>query len=174
MTIGNQTGPETPPQPRRRWGRRALVAGLLVVLGGAGGFAIGTHKAAAMFWHGMHHMQMDPQAAADHAVHRVDRVLSHVEANAEQKAKVEAIAKSAVLDLAKLGVNPKETHEKFLTLLRADKIDPAALEALRAEQVAKWDAASKRIVQAVTEAAPVLTPEQRRELTEPWLPHDSH
>lgn len=150
------------------------MAALLIALGGAGGFAIGMHKAAAMFWHGMDRVRMDPQAAADRVERKVERVLSHVDANAEQKAKVSGIAKSAVLDLGKLGIDPRQTHEKFLTLLRADKIDPAALEAARAEQVAKWDAASKRIVQAVTEAAPILTPEQRRELTEPWLPRDWH
>ena len=77
-----------------------------------------------------------------------------------------------MLDLAKLGIDPRDTHEKFLTLLRADKIDPDALEALRVAQLAKWDAASKRIVQAVAEAAPVLTPAQRRELTDPWLPRE--
>ena len=151
-----------------------IFGALLIVLGGAVGFAAGTHKAAAMFWHGMHRMNADPQAVAAHVEHRVDRVLSHVDANAEQKAKVEAISKAAVLDLAKLGINPRETHEKFLALLRADTIDPQAMETLRAEQVAKWDAASKRIVQAVTEAAPVLTAEQRRELTEPWLPRGQH
>jgi periplasmic protein CpxP/Spy len=172
MAMDNQSGLGTPPRPRRRWGRRLLAAALLIGLGGAGGFAFGMHKAAAMFWHGMDRARLDPEAATRHIEHRVGWVLSRAGANADQKAKVSAIARSAVLDLAKLGMSPRETREKFLALLRAGTIDPQALEALRVEQVTKWDAASKRVVQAVTEAAPILTAEQRRELTEPWLPRD--
>ena len=63
---------------------------------------------------------------------------------------------------------PWEARGKFVELLRADTIDPAAFETLRAEQIAKADAASKRVVQAMTEAASVLTVEQRRELTQRW------
>ncbi len=173
MTIENQ-GPAGNTGRPRRWGRRILAGVLLIALGGFAGFAAGTHKAAAMFWHGMHHIARDPQALADRVERRVDHVLSRVDANADQKAKVEAAAKAAVLDLAKLGIDPRETHEKFIALLRADTVDPAALETLRAAQIAKWDAASKRIVQAVADAAPVLSPEQRRKLTEPWLPRDWH
>jgi Spy/CpxP family protein refolding chaperone len=51
-----------------------------------------------------------------------------------------------------------------MALLSADTFDRAALETLRAEQVAKFDTASKRIVQAVSDAAGVLTVEQRKEL----------
>ena len=80
-----------------------------------------------------------------------------------------AIAQAAVADLTKLGFTPGEGRSKFVQLFRADKIEPEAIEALRAEQSTKWDAATKRIAQAVAEAAQVLRPEQRRELTEPWL-----
>jgi periplasmic protein CpxP/Spy len=174
MAMDNQNESGTPSRPRRRWGRRLLAAILLIGLGGVGGFAFGTHTAAAMFWHGMDRARLDPEATARRVEHRVNWVLSRAGADAEQKAKVSAIAKSAVMDISKLGLSPRETHEKFLALLRADTIDPQALEALRVEQAGKWDAVSKRIVQAVTEAAPILTAEQRRALTEPWLPRDLH
>lgn len=174
MTLDNQTAPETPPRPQRLWGRGLLAAALLIGLGGAGGFAMGVHKASAMFWHGMGPGRLDPQETSALVERKVDRVLSHVDATPEQKGKVVAIAKSAVTDLTKLGFSPGEGRSKFLALFRADKIEPEALEALRAEQTAKWDAASKRFMQAMTEAATVLTPEQRRELTEPWSRHNSH
>jgi Spy/CpxP family protein refolding chaperone len=169
MSTESTTLPEQPRLPRPRWGRRIVIGVLLFALGGVTGFAAGLHKAPAIFWHGMYHLKSDPQDFASHVERRIDHVLSRIDANADQKAKVEAIAKSAVLDLAKLGIDPREAHEKFLTILRADTIDPEALEAARAAQIAKWDAASKRIVQALSEAAPVLTPEQRRQLTERWL-----
>jgi Spy/CpxP family protein refolding chaperone len=174
MSTDTQTAPETPQRPPRRWGRRLLAAVLLIGLGGAVGFAAGAHKASAMFWYGMHEMKHNPEHVAEFVQWRVNRVLSRVDASPEQKGKVSVVAKSAVTDLAALGIAPWETRSKFLALFRADKIEPEAFESLRAEQAAKWDSASKRLVQALVEAAQVLTPEQRRELTERMARHDFH
>jgi protein CpxP len=162
MTIETQT-----PRPQRRWGKLLLAAALIFGLGGATGFGIAAHKASAIFWHAMAPGKLSPEEAALMAERKVSYVLSRIDATEEQKAKVTAIARAAAADLAKLGL-PGEGRSKFLTLLRSDKVEPDALEALRVEQSAKWDAASKRIAQAVAEAAQVLTPEQRRELTEKW------
>jgi len=49
-------------------------------------------------------------------------------------------------------------------LLTQQTIDRAAIEKLRVDQIAVHDAASKRLVQAVADAAEALTPEQRRKL----------
>ena len=49
-------------------------------------------------------------------------------------------------------------------LLTQTTIDRAAIEKLRAEQIAAMDSVSKRIAQAIGDAAEVLTPEQRRKL----------
>ena len=163
MTIETQI-----PQPQRRWGRLLLAAALLLGLGGVGGFAIGAHKASSFFWHAMAPGKLTPEETAAMVERKVNHVLSHVDATDEQKAKVTAIAKATVTDLTKLGFTPGEGRSKFLQLFRADKVEPDAIEALRAEQSTKWDAATKRIAQAVAEAAQVLTPEQRRELTERW------
>jgi Spy/CpxP family protein refolding chaperone len=119
-------------------------------------------------------MRHNPERVAEHVQWRVNRILSRAGANEEQKGKVSVIAKSAVTDLAALGIAPWETRSKVLALFRADKIEPEAFESLRAEQTAKWDAASKRLVQALVEAAQVLTPEQRRELTERWHRREFH
>ena len=163
MTIETQT-----PQPQRRWGRLLLAAALLLGLGGVGGFALGAHKASSFFWHAMAPGKLTPEETAAMVERKVNHVLSHVDATGEQKVKVTAIAKATVADLAKLGFTPGEGRSKFLQLFRADKVEPEAIEALRVEQSTKWDAATKRIAQAVAEAAQVLTPEQRRELTERW------
>jgi len=50
-------------------------------------------------------------------------------------------------------------------LLTQQTIDRTAIEKLRADQIAIYDAASKRLVQAVADAAEALTPEQRRKLS---------
>jgi periplasmic protein CpxP/Spy len=162
MTIETQT-----PRQQRRWGKLLLAAALIFGLGGAAGFGIAAYKASAVFWHAMGPGKLTPEERAEMVERKVNRVLSRVDATDEQKAKVTAIAKAAADDLAKLGL-PGEGRSKALAILRSDKVEPDALEALRAEQSAKWDAASKRIAQAVAEASQVLTPEQRRELTERW------
>ena len=163
MTLETQT-----PPPPRRWGKTILAAALLVGLGGAGGFALGAYKASSFVWHAMEPGKLTPEETASMVERKVNHVLSRVDATDEQKTKVTAIAKAAAADLSKLGFTPRESRTKFLELFRADQINPDAIEALRAEQSMKWDAATKRIAQAVAEAAQVLTPEQRRDLTERW------
>ena len=49
-------------------------------------------------------------------------------------------------------------------LLTQQTIDRAALEKLRADQIAIHDAASRRLIQAIADAAEALTPEQRRKM----------
>jgi periplasmic protein CpxP/Spy len=50
-------------------------------------------------------------------------------------------------------------------VLAAQTVDRARLETLRAEQMQLADATSKRITEAVAEAAEVLNPAQRAELS---------
>jgi uncharacterized membrane protein len=53
-----------------------------------------------------------------------------------------------------------------LVLLTAPTIDRAAIERLRADQIALADAASKRITQAVADASDVLSADQRRKIAD--------
>jgi Spy/CpxP family protein refolding chaperone len=60
--------------------------------------------------------------------------------------------------------------------LTAPTIDRTAIERLRAEQIGLAETASKRIAQALADAADVLSPEQRRKVADwmarrgPWMP----
>ena len=54
----------------------------------------------------------------------------------------------------------------MLGLLTAPTVDRAAIELFRAEKMVLADQASRRIAQALGEAAEVLTPEQRTEVGE--------
>lgn len=158
-----------PARPSRRWvwGRRVAAGALLIGIGVLPGFALGASHVAGWIMHGPG-PRFDLAHAIERVDHRVDKVLDRVDATDEQKSKVSGIAKAALSDLSAMGVNPWDARGKFVELLRADTVDPAALEALRAEQVGKIDAASKRVVSALSEAAAVLTPQQRKELTERW------
>ena len=178
MTDTDTSGqlPETAPQrPRRprRW-RGALAGVLLLGVGAAGGYAAGSMQGPWWILSAAAHGHFDPARMGKHIDHRVDRMLDRVDATQEQRDKVSGIFKNAVNDVTSLGFKPWDVREKFITLLRADTIDPAAFEALRAEQIGAADAASKRMVQAMTEAAQVLTPEQRKELADRWEQHGWH
>jgi len=153
---------------RRRW-RGVLLGTLLLGIGAVSGYAAGSvHGGPWWILGAAAHQRMDPERLGARVDNRVEKALSRVDATAEQRGKVSGIAKAAITDLAALGITPWEARGKFVALLRADTLDPAAIEALRAEQIGAADAASKRIVQALTDAASVLTVEQRRELTERW------
>jgi Spy/CpxP family protein refolding chaperone len=51
-------------------------------------------------------------------------------------------------------------------LLTQPDIDPKAIEDLRAQAMARHDAASKRMTQAMVEASQVLTPAQRQQIAQ--------
>ncbi len=174
-TGGQLPEPAAPQTRKRRRWRGVLVGALLLGVGVASGFAAGTVNGMP-FWmmHAAVGHGLSPERVHKRIDRRVERVLDRVDASEEQQDKVAGIIKGAFNDLTALGIKPWETREKALALFRADTIDPAALEAMRAEHIAMADTASKRVVQALTEAAQVLTPDQRRELAQRWERRGSH
>jgi Spy/CpxP family protein refolding chaperone len=103
-------------------------------------------------------------------VDRADRMVRHVaielDATPEQQQKLEAIMKSAITDLAPMRDKIGTARQKVRELLTAPNVDRAQIEKLRAEQIATMDTVSKRIAQAVGDAAEVLNADQRRKLGE--------
>ncbi len=168
----SHNGPQAPRSSVPHRGRRWLFA---VLLGAAAmfGFAAGkVHSSPWLHWAGHHHL--DAAEINFIVQHRIGRALSKVDATPEQRAKVEAIAKAAVDDVMAMRKDPTSLREKLLAILTADTVDRPALEALRADQFNVANAASKRILQAVAEAAEVLKPEQRRQLAEHWKQGHMH
>lgn len=98
----------------------------------------------------------------------VDRMLKHfyieVDATEAQKQRLDPIAKQAAKDLLPMRENLHAARREALQLLTQDRVDPAALEALRARHIGLADEASRRLTRALAEAAEVLTPAQRKEL----------
>jgi len=101
---------------------------------------------------------------------RVDRMVRHfaveLGASGDQQEKLSTIAKGAIKDVLPLREKMFTARQQARDLLTAQTIDRAALEKLRADQAAARDAASKRVVQALADAAEVLTPDQRTKLKE--------
>jgi Spy/CpxP family protein refolding chaperone len=93
-----------------------------------------------------------------------------LDATQDQQVKLANIAKAAVADLRPLREKAQAARTQAVTLLTAPNIDRTAIERLRAEQVGLAETASKRIAQALADAADVLSPEQRRKVAD-WMAH---
>ena len=147
----------TPQSSRRRFFK---LAGLSTAAAGLGTLAFGALA------HGRRHGRgpVDPAAMEE----RLDRMLEHVyveiDATDAQKRKLEPIVKQAAKELQPLRAKVREARREGMKLFSADTIDRAAIERLRAEQIAAADGASKRFTQALADVAEVLSPEQRRTL----------
>ena len=98
----------------------------------------------------------------------IDRVLGNVNATPEQKQKVTLIAQGAISEMRPLREQRRAAQAQLATLLKAETIDRAAIDKLRLEQLAAAETVTKRMGQAIAEAAEVLTPAQRQQLVERW------
>jgi periplasmic protein CpxP/Spy len=108
----------------------------------------------------------DPAAIED----RADKMMRHlsieVDATAEQQERLRGIMRSTVRDLLPLREKAMATRERGRELLLQTTIDRGAIESLRTEQMALADQATRRISQALGDAASVLNVDQRRKLAE--------
>jgi protein CpxP len=93
-----------------------------------------------------------------------ERMLDRVQATPEQRAQIRKIMESAQADVRASHEAGRAQRGKMAELLARPEIDAAAVEAARQQLVARHDAASKRMTQALLEAGRVLTPEQREKL----------
>jgi Spy/CpxP family protein refolding chaperone len=154
---------------RRRWLPITAVALAAAFTGAAATNAVGQYG-PPWGWHGPGFMRgpMNPAQIQD----RIDRGIRHlaieIDATPEQQEKLRAIAKGALQDLLPMRDKARATRERAVELLIQPKVDRAAVEAFRAEQMAVAEAASKRFAQALADVAEVLTPEQRQKVHD-WI-----
>ena len=90
----------------------------------------------------------------------------NVGATTAQEDKIHDIVAATFTELDKDGDGRDALRKQVLDLMRAPTLDRAAIEKLRAENVAAFDAKSKAIVAAVVDAAGQLTPAQRVKLAQ--------
>lgn len=161
-----------PPAAQKRsgWKTPLIVAGLLAV--GLTGAVATTAFADGGFgppwrhgWHdrdgGRERGPMDP-ARINRMIERgVKHLAVDIDATPEQTTKLVDIATSAATDLRPLRDQLRDARKEGRDLLSAPTLDRAQIETFRAQQMALADQISKRVAQAIGDAAEVLTPEQR-------------
>lgn len=163
----------------RRHRRGGLLFALIVALvaGTAGGYIGKSFAQGGPCHFGMHHashatMASDPARMNEH----VDRMVKHfaveTDATPAQQEKLSSIVKSAFTDLAPLRDKLRAARVDAIRLMKADTVDRAAIERLRADQLQVAETTSKRLTQAIADAADVLTPQQRQKVAgklEKWM-----
>lgn len=167
-----------PARPRGRGRRTAIVVAVALAAGLAGAFASNAISHGRGWHHGGHgfdHMggpmgfmggKMDPAKAERRAERMAERFARRIDATGEQQSKLVAIAKATVKDVLPLRQSARDARKEAIKLMSAPTVDRAALEKLRADQIASMDAATKRMTTALADAAEVLTPEQRQKVAE--------
>ncbi|MFZ6648975.1 Spy/CpxP family protein refolding chaperone [Undibacterium sp. TJN25] len=165
MNGQNTDKPSAAQSPRtgRRWIAAAAVASVVAALSITGISFAG--DAMEGHWHGRGgHHEMTPEAMSRHVDAMVNRILA--DGTPEQKAKVSSIANAAFKDLSSLRQQHRADRQQAITLLTQPTVDRAALERVRANEMRLADQVSRRITQALADAAEVLTPDQRLKLAE--------
>lgn len=165
--MSNTTqSPGSEKKPRRRFFMRAAIATLI---GGiAAGIGIKAFAQGGGFGSGrcggFMAGPLDPARVDEHLERMLKHVYVEIDATEEQKQRLAPIVKQAAKDLLPLRERMHDARTKALELLTQDRIDRAAIESLRAEQLQLAEQASTHIARALADAAEVLTPAQRKEL----------
>jgi Spy/CpxP family protein refolding chaperone len=160
-TIDHEPGDAAPEASSAgaSWVKRGLVAALAV----AAVAGVGVTLAQGSGW--------GPGGGWGHGGHgfgegRLERMLGSVDATADQEKKIWAIVDGARGEIRPIMRDFRDTRGQLATLLSAPTIDRAAVEKLRAERVAAIDQASRKVTDAMVNAAEALTPEQRAKLAD--------
>jgi protein CpxP len=176
------TAPTPAPKPRRL--RRVLYASALLLGGGViGAVVVGPSVGQGWYgdppwqrgWgygpHGGYHHGMGPGEFGGGRMfgparfeRGMDRVLWFVDASSEQRSKIRGVLERTADDLFALREQHLTGRREIAAALGAATIDRARLETLRADQMKLAETASKRVTDALAEAAEVLSPTQRADL----------
>jgi Spy/CpxP family protein refolding chaperone len=146
---------------KRRWFLGSLVAAGLALVGAVSAVA-GTG------FSGRHGMMKRFVAVA------IDDALDAAKATPEQRARIHAARDRALAAVETHMADRGGRLDEVLSAFEADRLDPAALQAMRARREDEHRRIADAIQSAIVEAHDTLTPEQRRIVTDWVRAHRRH
>ena len=149
-------------------GLKAATAAVVIALAagtGVAAWAHGPHGGHGRHAHAMHHGGAGGGMFLGSS-ERIDRLLDGLNATEAQRTQIKQIARAAAKDLRAQRKEGRALREQAAAIYTAPTLDAAKAESLRQQMLARHDATSRRITQAMLEASAVLTPEQRVKLGE--------
>jgi periplasmic protein CpxP/Spy len=147
--------------------RRVAIAGAIAVVAMGVGAAAATNGVSTFYGPAMHvAMNKGGGMGMGFAERRFERTMREIEATDEQADRLRDIFEAARDELMPARADFHAFRDELAALISAPRIDRDAAERLRAERVEALDRASRRMTEALLEAAEVLTPEQRVALVE--------
>jgi len=138
---------------RRRLTVVAIAASLVAIVGGTLAYA---HSGGG-------HGHMAGRGAKDHLEH-MQAMLTQIGASDAQKAQIQGLLEPAFEEMKAAHEGHSAAFRQFHDEITASSIDRARIESLRTAQMKSLDEASKRLVTAISDAAEVLSPDQRAAL----------
>lgn len=167
--------------PKKGWlqkGNRKMVAiavGTVVAVGSVFGVqAVANSKTGAHLmvlasdggsWHGHRRGRFFDMTDAE-IEKRIDRIVKHVaieiDATPDQQARITKLFVEVAKEVKPIRGEMRASGRRMRELLVADKIDREALERIRAARLADAERISKSVVNAISDAAEVLSADQRR------------
>jgi periplasmic protein CpxP/Spy len=119
----------------------------------------------ALAWHHHHHVASSIELA-DHLDDGLDHLLDHVDATDAQHAQATAIAQKRAPELYAVVSEGREVRKQLSQALLAEQVDVAKVQAVRARLDALTKQASDIGLASLTEVAQLLTPAQRKQVSE--------
>ena len=96
----------------------------------------------------------------------VERLTDGLDANAEQREKISALVTTFTKDVRPMRKQARKIRKDIEVLLLKDTINRDEVEKLRKERLAEIDRVTSKMTLAMVEVAEVLSPEQRRQLSD--------
>jgi Spy/CpxP family protein refolding chaperone len=151
---------------RRRVAGIAIAASLIALVGGAFAFA---HAGGEQ-----HHGGHMAAHSAEHHLEHMRALLTKIGASEAQKSQISGLLEPALNEMKAVHEGHTAAMKQFHEGLLAPSVDRARLESLRAAHVKGLDEATRRMVTAMTDAAEVLSPEQRTALAREIANHHAN
>ena len=164
MNLSNRSNTARPAAQRGL--RRVLLASLVAVSSVTAMSAWAQPMMGGHEGHGGMHGGPEGRGGPGHLGRMFDHMLDGLNATDAQRAQIKQIATAAETDLKAQRDAGRALHEKQMQIFAAPNVDAAAAESVRAQLSAQHDQASRRMNQAMLDAAKVLTPDQRAKLGE--------